>query len=100
METLGWFTYLGDRVSAGVECEAAVTVSTRCGWAKFRGCGNLLHGRRICLQMKRAVYRSCVLLAMLYGSEAWCLKKSEISNVIRTDRSKVRAVCGVQLIGR
>ena len=31
METVWEFTYLGDRVSAGGECEAAVTVRTRCG---------------------------------------------------------------------
>ena len=30
VETLREFTYLGDRVSAGGGCEAAVTVRTRC----------------------------------------------------------------------
>ena len=31
METVGKFTYIGDRVSAGVRTEAAVTSRTRCG---------------------------------------------------------------------
>ena len=31
METVGGFTYLGDRVSAGRGCKAAVTARTRCG---------------------------------------------------------------------
>ena len=30
METVMEFTYLGDRVSAGGRCEAAVTARTRC----------------------------------------------------------------------
>ena len=39
-------TYLGDRVSAGGGCEAAVTARARCGWVKFRECNLLLFGRR------------------------------------------------------
>ena len=29
------FMYPGVRVSAGGECEAAVTVKTRCGWVRY-----------------------------------------------------------------
>ena len=32
VETVKEFPYLGDRVSAGEGCEAAVTTRTRCGW--------------------------------------------------------------------
>ena len=34
---------------------------------------------------------------MLYGSEVWCLKESEIGILRGTERSMVRATCGVQL---
>ena len=37
--SVGEFTYLGDRVSAGGGCEA---VRTRCGWVRFKECGVLL----------------------------------------------------------
>ena len=40
--TVREFTYLGDRVSVGGGCEAAVTARTRCGWVKCRECGELL----------------------------------------------------------
>ena len=33
---------------------------------------------------------------MLYESEAWCLKESEMEILQRTERSMVRAMCGVQ----
>ena len=38
VETEMEFTYLGDRVSAGGGCEAAVTARTRCWWARLREC--------------------------------------------------------------
>ena len=43
LETERKFTYLGDRVSAGGGCEAAVTVR-RCGWISLECC-ELLYGR-------------------------------------------------------
>ena len=47
IKTVMEFTYLGDSVSAGGGCEAAVTVRTRCGWFMFWECCELLYGRRI-----------------------------------------------------
>ena len=38
----------------------------------------LLYGRRFLLRLNKAVYWSCVRPAILYGSEAWCLKESDI----------------------
>ena len=72
------FTYLGDRVSVGGGHEAAVTARTRCGWVKFMESCELLHGRRFPLKLKEDAYGSYVRLAMLHGSEAWCLKESEM----------------------
>ena len=37
---------------------------------------------------------------MLYGSEAWCLKEREMGILRKTERSMVRAMCGVQLKDR
>ena len=58
VETVREFTYLSDMVSAGGGCEAAVTARTRCGWARYRECGDLLHGRRFHLWLKGAVFGS------------------------------------------
>ena len=38
LETVGEFTYLGHRMSAGGGCEAAVTARTRCGWLSLVSC--------------------------------------------------------------
>ena len=43
VETVKEFTYVGDRVSAGGGCEAAVTARTGC--VRFMEYGELLYGR-------------------------------------------------------
>ena len=78
VETVREFTYLGDMVSAGGVCEVAVTARTGRGCVKFRECSELLYGWRFLLSLKGSVYESYVRPAMLYGSETWCLKKSEM----------------------
>ena len=63
-------------------------------------CGELLHDRGFPLRLKESAYKSYVRKAILYGSEAWCLKESEIGILRRTERSMVRAVSGVKLKDR
>ena len=48
--------------------------------------------------MKGMVYRSYVRLAMLYGSETWCLRGNEMAILRRTERAMVRAMCGAKLM--
>ena len=60
VETVGEFTYLGDKVSAGGGCEAVVTARARCGWVNLRECGDLLHSRRFRHMLKTAIYKSNV----------------------------------------
>ena len=72
------FTYLGDRVSSGGGCEAALTARTRCGWVKLRECGELLYGRRFPLRLKGVdLCKIYVRPAILYETEAWCLKERD-----------------------
>ena len=47
-----------------------------------------------------AVYQSYARPAILYASEAWCLKECEMGILRRTERSMVRAMYGVQLKDR
>ena len=61
-------------MSAGGRCETAVTARKSGWWLKPRECGEMLH-RRFPLKLKGAVYKSYVKSAILYGSEAWCLKE-------------------------
>ena len=64
---------------------------------QFWKCDELLHGRRLPLKLIEAVHKGYVRPAMLYGSEAWCLKESEMGILLSTERSMVRAMCRLQL---
>ena len=100
METAKEFCYLGDRLNASGGCETAVTSRVRIGWMKFRQCRELLCRKRFSLRIKGMVYRSCIRSAMLYGSETWCLRESEMGSLGRTERAMVRSMCGVKLVDR
>ena len=69
----------------GGGCEAAVTTRTRCGWVKFRECGGLLYGRKFPPRLMGTVYQSYLRPAGQYGSEAWCLRESEMGIIRRTE---------------
>ena len=92
LETVRELTYLCDRVSVGGGCEAAITAGKRCGWVQLRESGELLYDRRFPLCLKWTVYKSYVRPAILYGSEAWCLRESEMGILRWTERSMVRAI--------
>ena len=74
-------TYLGDRVSVGGGCEAAVAAIARCGWVKLRECNALLFGRRLPLRQKGAVYRSYVWPAILYEVWSTAERQKKISSL-------------------
>ena len=59
VETVRELTYLGDRVSAGGGCEAAVTARTKCGWVEFIKCGELLQGRRSSMAERGCLLEFC-----------------------------------------
>ena len=100
VETVNGFCYLGHRLNASGGCEAAVTARERIGWVRFRESGELLLGNRFLLKMKGKVYRCCIRSAILYGSEAWCLKENKKAMLSRTERAMVRAMCGQEVVDR
>ena len=70
METESQLTYLGDRVSAGGRCEAAVIARTRLVCVKLRECSELLLGMTFPPYLTGAVHKTSVRPAILIGSEA------------------------------
>ena len=57
----------------------------------------MLYGRKFPPKPNLADYRSYVGPAILFRSEEWCLKESVMGILRTTERSMVRAMCGVQL---
>ena len=56
--------------------------------------------KKVFFENERDGYQSCVRSAMLYGSETWCLRESEMEILSRTERAMVRSMCGVKLVDR
>ena len=81
------FCYLRNRLHVSGGSEAAVTARTRIGWIKFREDGELLYRKKLSSRMKERIYQSCVPLAMLYGSETWCLRENEMAILRRTEKA-------------
>ena len=48
--------------------------------------------------MKGKVYRCCARSAILYGSEAWCLKENVKAILRRSERAVVSAMCGQKVV--
>ena len=57
-----------------------MTARTRYVWVKFWELSELLY-LKFPLRLKEEINKSYVRPAILYGSEAWCLKESEMGIV-------------------
>ena len=77
METVSKFTHLGDRMNATGQCKMVERARSSIGRIKFRECSEILKRRKFSLKMKEKIYKSCVRSAMLYGSEARCLRERD-----------------------
>ena len=85
VETVHGFSNLGDKLNFSGGCEVTVTGRVRIVWVRFRECGKLLLGNRFPLRMKSKIYFCCARSALLFGSEAWCLKENEKAISWRTE---------------
>ena len=74
-----------------------MTARIKCGLVEIMECGELPYGMRFPLKCEVAICKSYVRPAILYGSEAWCLKKSDKRVLQRIERFMVREMCEVQL---
>jgi hypothetical protein len=91
------FCYLGDMIGCGAGAADAVRMRVKCAWGKFRELYPILTVRGMSLKMKGKIYGACVQSVMVYGSETWALKVSDMQQLERTERMMVRWMCGVTL---
>ena len=100
VETVKGFCYLGDRLRASGNSEAAVTAGTRRKWVKFRKCTEMFYGKRFLLRLKRKGYQSCMQSAMLYGRENRESKLKRRCFLESKKRAMLRAMCRVKLMDK
>ena len=101
LEWVHKFCYLGDPLGAGggVE-EAAARARLRCAWAKFKELSPILTARGASYRIKGKIYKACVQSVLTYLTETWAMKKANLPSLERTERMRVRWMCGVSLKDR
>src|SRR5213082_287786 len=67
---------------------------------KFRELAPILTVRGMSLKLKGKIYRACVQSVMVYESETWAMKVSNLQQLERTERTMVRWMCGVAMKDR
>ena len=84
--------------SGGVE---ASTISrVRSGWKKFKELLPLLRSRVSSYKIKGKLYTACFRTVMLYGSDVWPLKESDISRISQTGIQMVWWMCNISFRDR
>ena len=78
-EEVDQFCYLSDMLSTGGGAEARSISRVVSRWKIFRKLSLLLTSRLFSHKMKGKLYATCVRSVMLYASEVWLLKESDIS---------------------
>ena len=96
LESVDTFCYLGDTISAGGGCESAAITRARTAWGKYRDLQPILSSKNVALRTKGRVYDTCIRSAMLYGSETWAPRKTEVDRLQRNERSMLRSMCGIR----
>ena len=86
LESVDSFCYLGDMLGAGGGCESAVITRGRTAWGKYRDLLPILSSKNVALRTKGRVYDTCIRSAMLYGSETWTPRNTDLDRLQRNER--------------
>jgi hypothetical protein len=100
LECVDKFCYLGDMIACGGGADDAVRNRVKYASGKFRELAPILTLRGMSLKLKGKIYRACVQSVMVYGSETWAVKVSNLQQLERTERTMVRWMCGVTMKDR
>jgi hypothetical protein len=100
LECVDRFCYLGDMLEVGGGVEEATKARVKCAWGKFRELIPILTARGASLKVKGKLYRACVQSVVVYGSETWATKVTDMHWLCRAETMTVRWMCGVSLKDR
>ena len=91
------FKYLGSIVSNDASADAEITARIAQATSAFgRLTKRLWKNRNIRLDTKISVYRAAVVTSLLFGCEAWTLKKAHIARLERFHQSCLRRIAKIK----
>ena len=91
------FKYLGSMVSNDASADAEITARIAKATAAFgRLTKRLWKNRNIHLDTKISVYRATVVTSLLFGCEAWTLRKAHIARLERFHQNSLRRIARIK----
>jgi len=94
------FKYLGSIIQQNGDIDEDIHQPIKVGWKKWKFTSSVLRDKRVPLGLKGKVYRMLVRPAVLYGSECWHLKKTQVQRLMVAEMRMIRWMCGFTRIDR
>ena len=91
------FKYLGSVVNATGGCEEDVKHRITAAWQKWKDLSGVVCDRKMPVWIKGKVYKTMIRPVMIYGAEAWALRKKEEELLERTEMRMLRWIMGISL---
>ena len=76
------FKYLGSIVQQNGEIDEDINQRIKVGWQKWKQATGVLCDKRMPVRLKGKVYRAVVRPAILYDSECWPIKKTQVQRLM------------------
>ena len=95
LERVNIFKYLGSHITSDGTLDSEINHRVQSGWVNWRNASGVLCDKKISARVKGKVYKSLVRPAMMYGSEAWPIKKVHEKKQDVAEMRMLRWMCGV-----
>ena len=94
------FRYLGSHLTSDRNLDPEINYRIQSGWRNWKNVSGVLCDKRISARVKGKVYKTVVRPAMVYGAEAWPIKKSQEKKLDVAEMKMLRWMCGVTKVDR
>jgi len=94
------FRYLGSIIQQNGDIDEDVNHRIKVGWQKWKYASGVLCDKRMPVKLKDKVYRTVVRPVVMYGSECWPLKKTQVQRLMVVEMRMIRWMCGYMRMDR
>ena len=94
------FKYLGSIIHQKGDIDEDINQRIKVGWKKQKYASGVLCDKRMPVGLKGKVYRTVVRPAVLYGSECWLIKKTQVQRFMAAELRMIRWMCGYTRVDR
>ena len=100
LEEVESFRYLGSEICRSAKMSVEVEQRMKEGMAAFGAMKSIWRVKEVGMKAKKTLYESIIVPTVLYGGEAWGLKKAERERLDVMEMKCLRSICGVTRLDR